>query len=101
MDTPDAAEIEERLAAYLMEECLPRNSAATLSSDQNLFETGVVDSAGLISFIGFVEREFGMTVPDEDLLPENFVSLSSIARYIRARRQVQHASAQEVRRLGP
>jgi acyl carrier protein len=86
MNARDDTTIEETLAAYLREECLPRNSLVKVSYDQNLFEAGIVDSAGLISFIGFVETTFGLTVPDEDLLPENFMSLSAIARYIRARR---------------
>jgi acyl carrier protein len=100
MSVRDDTRIEETLAAYLREECLPRNSIATLAYDQNLFEAGIVDSAGLISFIDFVETTFGLTVPDEDLLPENFVSLSAIADYIRARRQVNDAPDEEMRRLG-
>ena len=101
MAAPDDTTIEEALAAYLREECLPRNSRVAITYAQNLFETGIVDSAGLISFIGFVEAKFGLSIPDEDLLPENFVSLSAIATYIRSHQQVQHASAEEVRRLGP
>ena len=101
MSIPEDAAIEATLSAYIREECLPRNSAATLTYGQDLFESGIVDSAGLISFIAFVEREFGLTVPDEDLLPENFVSVSAIARYIRAHQQVPHASDEEMRRLGP
>jgi len=86
MDINDDTAIEETLAAYLREECLPRNSLVPVTYGQNLFEAGIVDSAGLISFIGFVESTFGLTVPDEDLLPENFVSLTAIANYIRTRR---------------
>jgi acyl carrier protein len=100
MNINDDTAIEETLAAYLREECLPRNSLVRVTYGQNLFEAGIVDSAGLISFIGFVEVKFGLTVPDEDLLPENFVSLSAIANYIRARQQVQHVSGEEMRRVG-
>jgi acyl carrier protein len=85
MNINDDTTIEETLAAYLREECLPQNSLVRVTYGQNLFEAGIVDSAGLISFIGFVEMKFGLTVPDEDLLPENFVSLSAIANYIRTR----------------
>lgn len=100
MNINDDTTIEEALAAYLREECLPRNSRVKVTYSQNLFETGIVDSAGLISFIAFVEMTFGLTVPDEDLLPENFVSLFAIANYIRTRQQVQHVSGEEMRRVG-
>jgi acyl carrier protein len=100
MNTNPQSTIEGTLLNYLMEECLPRNCGTQLHYHQNLFETGIVDSAGLISFINFIEREFGLTVPDEDLLPENFVSISAIANYIRAHQQVQNAPREEMRRVG-
>jgi acyl carrier protein len=92
--------VEERLAAYLREECLPRNSAFRLEYSQNLFDAGIVISAGLISFISFIEQEFQLTVPDEDLLPQNFVSIVAIADYIRTHQQVRHVPVEEMRRVG-
>ena len=92
--------IEAMLSAYIRAECLPRDSDTVLAYDQNLFESGIVDSAGLISFIGNVEKEFHLSVPDEDLLPENFVSISAIAGYIRKHGQENNASTQEMRRVG-
>ena len=92
--------IEEKLSAYIKEECLPRSVIVEIGYNQNLFQAGIVDSAGLISFIGFVEKEYGLTVPDEDLLPENFVSISAIAHYIRTHRQVEDVAIEEMRRVG-
>ena len=80
--------IESKLASYIREECLSRNNKAELRYYTNLFDAGIVDSAGLISFICFMEKEFDISIPDEDLLPENFVSITSIATYIRTHQQV-------------
>lgn len=91
-------EIEQKLTAYVLSECLPRGSS--LDSGQNLFESGIVDSAGLISFIGYVEKEFHVNVPDEDLLPQNFVSISAIAAYVRAHSQNGNVTAEEMHHLG-
>jgi acyl carrier protein len=84
-------EIEATLMAYIREECLSRYGQVELADETNLFEAGIVDSAGLLSFIGFIEKEYGITVPDDDLLPENFVTVARIAGYIRAHCQVQPA----------
>jgi len=100
MRTGRYGEVEEKLAAYLREECLPRNSPVLLDHQQNLFDTGIVDSAGLISFIAYMEREFGLTIPDEDLLPRNFMSISAIAAYIRSHQKAQGVPAEEMRRVG-
>jgi acyl carrier protein len=83
--------IESRLEGYIRRECLPQRDHTPLSHDLNLFEAGIVDSAGLISYICYIEKEFGVTIPDEDLLPENFVSIAAIAEYLRSHRGYGHA----------
>lgn len=75
--------IESVLAEYIRNECLSKGSNEAVTYEKNLFEAGVIDSAGLISFISFVESEFGITIPDDDLLPENFSTIKTIADYIR------------------
>jgi acyl carrier protein len=85
-------EIESALIAYIREECLPKNERVQLDLNDNLFDRGIVDSAGLISFIGFVEREFGLTIPDEDLLPQNFATINAIAGYIRSHQKAVYAT---------
>jgi acyl carrier protein len=86
----DNSPIEARLAAYIREECLPKNDGVILSHETNLFDAGIVDSAGLISFLCFIEKEFDVSIPDEDLVPENFVSISRIAEYVSSHQQVPH-----------
>lgn len=77
--------IENTLDAFIREHCLPRNSGISIGMHDNLFETGTIDSAGLLHFIGFIEETFDIVVPDEDLIPEKFSTLASIAAYIRER----------------
>ena len=57
------------------------------SDEDNLFNTGILDSAGLLHFVGFIEKKFELNIPDEDLIPEKFTSITSIASYIRSRIQ--------------
>lgn len=77
--------IEEKLWGFLIENCLPLDIEVNLDDEESLFDAGILDSAALISFICFIEEEFSMTIPDEDLLPENFTSIVSIASYIRGK----------------
>lgn len=75
-------EIEAALRSYLRDNYLPRQATDTLEGTDNLFDHGILDSAGLISFIVYLEKEFGLRIPDEELLPDNFSSLAAIAGYI-------------------
>ena len=54
----------------------------SVSSDESLFDRGVMDSLGIMSLVIELTNRFKIRVPDEDLLPENFDSISSIARYV-------------------
>ena len=75
-------DIEKIINDYILENFLPHNSEQSLSFNKNLFQSGIVDSAGLISFICFIETEFSISIPDEDLLPHNFRSIEAISEYI-------------------
>lgn len=78
----DNIDIENQLLDYIKKECLSKNNGDLPGLDDDLFDAGIVDSAGLISFLAFIECEYNITIPDEDLLPENFKSISAITRYI-------------------
>lgn len=50
--------------------------------EENLFESGILDSFGLADFVSALEKEFGVTVPDSDLIPRKFESISRIDSYL-------------------
>jgi acyl carrier protein len=51
----------------------------------DLFEEGYVDSVGLAELLQFIEDSYGVVIPDEELLSEDFASLEGIARIVCAR----------------
>jgi acyl carrier protein len=59
-----------------------QNNASRLQTavqeDTPLLEQGVLDSLLLMSFIAFLERKYGIEIPDEEVVPENFENLRSI-----------------------
>jgi acyl carrier protein len=58
-----------------------------------LLANGIIDSLGILEVVTFVEQEFGITIADEELLPESFASVSSIARFVE--RKLGRAVAEE------
>jgi acyl carrier protein len=48
----------------------------------DLLEAGIVDSVGLMGLVTFVEQRFGIAVPDEDVIYENFASIGALADYL-------------------
>jgi acyl carrier protein len=68
-------------------ETLLRVAKAPIPTDPeaSLFESGVMDSFGLVDFVADLEKAFKVTVPDSDLRPPKFESLAKIAAYLSAK----------------
>lgn len=56
-----------------------------IADDTLIFETGLLDSMGLLFLIEFLMEEFDVEVTDEELLPANFESVNSIIKFIEAK----------------
>ncbi len=52
------------------------------SDDESLFESWYLDSFALTDMVCALESEFGITVPDADLSPRKFDSVSRIEKYV-------------------
>lgn len=48
-------------------------------SDTDVLKDIGVDSFSIIEIVLFIERQFGVLIPDDLLLPETFLSIQSIA----------------------
>ena len=57
--------------------------ARQLRNDGLLLEKGIIDSHGILEVVMFLENEFEITVHDEDLLPDNFRSITSMAGFVK------------------
>ena len=77
------AELEIALAIYeFVCANFPRARSESFQMSDQLIESGVVDSLGLLSIVDFIEVTFGVTVSDEDVVAENFASIDAIAAYV-------------------
>ena len=64
-----------------------------LGDDENLFESGIVNSLFAVQLMTFVERSFGIEIGMEDLDVENFKSVSATAAFIRRKSPDKAAEA--------
>jgi acyl carrier protein len=53
-----------------------------LKEDTSFMEEGIIDSTGILELVFFLEETFGISVEDDELVPENMDSLRSIAGFI-------------------
>ena len=75
-----------RIKTFVLEELGPRRGVRDIAEDDSLVELGLVDSLGVFQLIAFLEEEFGVTVADDEVTPENFRSVSTIERFVVTKR---------------
>jgi acyl carrier protein len=76
---------QEALKRYLTQDLLSDHKNLNLSVDDNLLIGGLVDSLGIMQLISFIEQNFNIRVPPEDVTIEHFRSIRVIAEYIERR----------------
>jgi acyl carrier protein len=51
----------------------------------SLLELGIVDSLGVLELVTFIEKDLGVTLSDDELMPEHFTSIATIADLVTRR----------------
>ena len=69
---------------FIFEE-FPLANKLKIENDDSILENGIVDSMGILEIVTFMEKEFQILVSDEELLPENFSSISNIVAFIESK----------------
>ena len=72
--------IAERIKKFLVQQ-FP--ATKNVGNEDPLLKNGLIDSLGILEVVTFLEREFGIVVSDEELLPENFESIGSLSKFVR------------------
>ena len=77
----DESEILKELRRYISEEVLEGHDVGLDASTQ-LMDLGVLNSMEILRLVGFIEERFGVAVPGEKVLPENFKDLTAITSLV-------------------
>jgi acyl carrier protein len=79
-------EAASRIREFISRNFLFSETGFPYSDDASFLGEGVIDSLGIIELVPFVERQFGISVADHELLPSNFDSVRKLTSFI-ARKQ--------------
>jgi acyl carrier protein len=78
---------QERVRQFIVQEVAPEGGKDQLTDDLPLIENNLIDSLGIFHIVSFLEREFDVEVLDEELIPEHFGTIGSIARLVESKRE--------------
>lgn len=75
------AEDRSKLRDFIREE-LARGQINVDIDTAPLVDIGIIDSLGIMKLVQFLEKEFGVLVSDDQLVPENFENLEAIGKLV-------------------
>ena len=73
--------MKQKITDYIKKE-ISIEDLEDLALDDDLLGSGIVDSMGMMRLIDFIEKELNISIPQEDLVVENFMSIERIVAYL-------------------
>ena len=74
--------IEHRIEGFIRTQFSVSPTDPGFGREVDLFEGGYVDSMGIVELLEFLDKEFDVEIPDDDLLSDDFSSIGGIARMV-------------------
>jgi len=86
MPTGTVTMSHEMIRNFVIENFLFGQGGEELSNDDEFLKMGIMDSMGVLELVGFIEEEFGISMEDEELVPENLDSVNRIMAFVTRKR---------------
>ena len=74
--------IRNEVREFIICTFMPGSSPSELSDEDLLIEGGIIDSGGALEFVLFLEERYRISIPDEELLVENFATVNRVVDFI-------------------
>jgi methoxymalonate biosynthesis acyl carrier protein len=84
----EEAKVKETLRGFILNSI----NITNWKDDENLFESGIVNSLFAVQLMTFIEKSFAIEVESNDLDVENFKSLNAMTAFVLQKGMHQHAA---------
>jgi acyl carrier protein len=78
-------ETTQKIRTFILENVLIGEDESALDNNDSFLEKGIIDSTGILELVSFLENEFSIEVKDDELVPDNFDSISKLTVYIESK----------------
>jgi acyl carrier protein len=76
------ASTETTIRTFLVTSFGYRGATADLGADVHLLDQGILDSTAVLEIVQFLEQDMGISVADEEMVPDNFGSIARMVAYV-------------------
>jgi acyl carrier protein len=75
--------LQQRLGKYILDQYLNGQAPEGFDGDYNLIDAGIIDSLAIINTVTYLEKQYGITFDDGDIVPEHFMSVNALSAFVR------------------
>ena len=79
---------QDDLRMFILDDLQCEVAQERLTDDFALIDEQVIDSIGIYELVSFIEGKWGVEVRDEELLPENFATITAVTKLIESKQAV-------------
>jgi len=79
--------IEEQIRLHILHTQLPGEDPEKLQIDDDLLDSGILDSMGIMQLVTYLEKAYGISIPTGEIEPEQFASVATLAEFVREKQQ--------------
>ena len=77
--------VDASIREFLRERALARADKETIGTDEPLLDSGVLDSASILELVSFLEDRYGISIEDEELVPEHFETIDTVVKLVESK----------------
>jgi acyl carrier protein len=85
--------IEATVENFISNELLFGQSRTQIDPDQDLINSGLLDSVAILRLILFIEEQFGVRIEDGEVLPDNFRTINLVKSFVQAKQGVSQPAS--------
>lgn len=78
-------DVRSVVRAFIATRLAPTAGRTEIADDEDLIDTGIVNSLGIFQLVAFLEERFKISIGDEEITPENFSTIERVERLVAAR----------------
>jgi acyl carrier protein len=91
----DSHQMEEQIKNFIAQNLLYSVDGFTYSEEASFLQEGIIDSLGVMQLVEFVERDFDISVDQQEVTPDNFGSVGKLAGFVRRKLHAQTSSTSQ------
>ena len=75
-------DVKEQIKEFILTDLCEDLDVDQIEDDQNLFDSGILDSLGILKILSFLDEELDIDISSDEIKPENFATLNKICLLI-------------------